>query len=47
VALTHIRPNDLLTVIVGDRDAIGPALETLGHAVVEESHGRTRPAAAD
>jgi predicted Zn-dependent peptidase len=27
---THIHPDQLLTVIVGDRDVIGPSLETLG-----------------
>jgi hypothetical protein len=27
---THIHPDQLLTVIVGDRDKIGPSLETLG-----------------
>jgi zinc protease len=28
--VTHIRPDQLLTVIVGDRDTIGTSLETLG-----------------
>ncbi len=34
---THIHPDQLLTVIVGDRDTIGPSLETLGR--VSESTG--------
>jgi zinc protease len=28
--ITHIQPDRLLTVVVGDRDKIGPSLETLG-----------------
>jgi zinc protease len=37
-AVTHIHPDQLLTVIVGDRDKIGPSLETLG-AVTDGSVG--------
>jgi zinc protease len=29
-AATHIHPERLLTVVVGDREKIGPSLETLG-----------------
>ena len=36
-AATHIHPDRLLTVIVGDREAIGPSLETLGR--VTEASG--------
>jgi predicted Zn-dependent peptidase len=36
-AATHLHPDQLLTVIVGDRDAIGPSLETLGQ--VTEASG--------
>jgi zinc protease len=47
VALTHIRPQDLLTVIVGDRDKMGPSLDTLGRVVVAESRGQAQSATAD
>ena len=33
-AVTYIHPERLLTVIVGDRDKVGPALETLGPSVL-------------
>ena len=33
-AVTYIHPEQLLTVIVGDRDKVGPALETLGPPVL-------------
>jgi predicted Zn-dependent peptidase len=32
-AADYIHPDRLLTVIVGDRDKIGPSLETLGTVV--------------
>jgi len=36
-AATYIHPERLLTVIVGDRDKVGPALETLGQPVLHVS----------
>jgi zinc protease len=33
-AATYVHPEQLLTVIVGDRDKVGPALETLGTPVL-------------
>ena len=34
---TYIHPEQLLTVIVGDREKVGPSLETLGQPVLHVS----------